>query len=463
MAEQQSLFGPTADEVQRQMQSESQANAFKQAQLTPLQQLTYQGAQAGTNIGQAVSGMLGYKDPRLAQAEKAKAIQDALAKRGMDFNKPDEVYNYLADQFAAAGMGEQAIQAKLTGFDVALKGQKTEAEINELKARAAKEAQLKKTEISRLMAEKKAAQEANDPDLVAAIDGQIAKIQHIAPIHATEGTGNPDEKQVVFRSGSDPTKVLAKGEVQKTTPAKTQVSVGGNSVNIAGDEAGQKAFMTEIAKQHADYVKKGRDAEYTLGVVRNMTKLADMGVMSGPFANFQLQFAKIMGALGASSEDEKRLADRSQAYDAGATELVVKTLGGKLGGNVSNTDLAYVQKLVPQLENTPGARKKLLKFIEAKLEYEKDNALGAAQYTHEYRVKASKLKKGEIPEEDPFTGYKAKAFEFDDPEYKKTVRVEAEVQKLIAAKKLPEFDTSTAKGRAERAAFIRSLEKRIGD
>lgn len=455
MAEQQSLFGPTADEVQRQMQLESQANAFKQAQLTPLQQLTYQGAQAGTNIGQAVSGMLGYKDPRLAQAEKAKAIQDALAKRGMDFNKPDEVYNYLADQFAAAGMGEQAIQAKLTGFDVALKGQKTEAEINELKARAAKEAQLKKTEISRLMAEKKAAQEANDPDLVAAIDGQIAKIQHVAPVSGTEGNGKADQSVHVIRDGKDPSKILAQGAPQLKSPPKTDIRVGGATVINAGDKAGMEKYMQNIGDYHSNLVKKGQDAAQTLGVVDNMSKLAEMGVMSGPFSKYQLQFSKLLGALGATSEDTKKLVGNSEVFNSNATELVMKTLGGKLGGNVSNTDLEFVQNLVPQLEHSAQARKELFDYIKAKLKYEKEVSSDAANYVQKYRVEA--LKTGKLPENDPFTGFTPKPFEYSNPQYNSFAKVNEEYAKFPNKP-----DTSTAAGKAQEAAIKESIRKRIG-
>lgn len=457
MAEQQSLFGPTADEVQRQMAAEAQQAAFKQAQLNPLQQLTYTGAQAGTAIGGAVANMAGYKDPRIVQAEKAKAIQDALAKRGMDFNKPDEVYNYLADQFAAAGMGEQAIQAKLTGFDVALKGQKTEAEIAELKARAAKEAQLKQTEISRLMGERKAAQDANNPDLVAAIDGQIAKIQHIAPISGTEGTGNPDEKVHVIRDGKDPSKVLATGEVQKTSPPKTTVSVGGPKVIMAGDSGGMTSYLSDVGKQHAALLAKGKDAAQSLGIIENMSKLSDMGVISGPFSKYQLQLSKMLGALGASSADTQKIVGNSEVFNSNATELVMKTLGGKLGGNVSNTDLEFVQNLVPQLEHSPQARKELFNYIKAKLKYEKDTSEEAANYTQKYRIEA--LKTGKLPDTDPFTGFKPKSFEYNNEQYKTFEKVNKAYDELPDDKKP---DESTAAGRAQKAAILESIKKRVG-
>jgi hypothetical protein len=63
-----------------------------------------------------------------------------------------------------------------------------------------------------------------------------------------------------------------------------------------------------------------------------------------------------------SVKDQGDLA-KSENYQKTAGDVILATLGGKLGAGFSNEDRRFIEGLVPQLENSPQARKQLIEFM----------------------------------------------------------------------------------------------------
>jgi hypothetical protein len=83
-------------------------------------------------------------------------------------------------------------------------------------------------------------------------------------------------------------------------------------------------------------------------------------LFTGPQANVVADASNFLASLGLLSKPNiTRLTD-SVAYGKYAKDLVMQDLDGKLGGNVSNSDVKYIEARIPQLTTNPEARKELI-------------------------------------------------------------------------------------------------------
>ena len=144
-----------------------------------------------------------------------------------------------------------------------------------------------------------------------------------------------------------------------------------------------EAFNNELAKLDAKELDDMRNAatKAQQGVqrVQQMKELVKGGIYSGSFAEGRVGVANFFDSVGMPFDQEK-LAN-SQQYLKHAKELTLSLLKDGVGNNqISNADLAFVDKTVPQLETNPEARKKLLDFIEGKLQFSVDRFSKADEY-----------------------------------------------------------------------------------
>lgn len=199
--------------------------------------------------------------------------------------------------------------------------------------------------------------------------GLTAKAAQIEKVGVAEATREPvyfDKKtNEQFIIKKDPSsglqiKIPFNGGIDQLT-SKTNVNV---------DNKGRTAFEEEIAKLDAKDVQALRqqraDAIAASGSLNKLTELTNKDLISGQFATGRTGATNLLQTLGlVSPTDANRLAN-SQEYQKVAGDVILKTLGGRLGSGFSNADREFIASLVPQLETSPIARKKLIEFMQNK-------------------------------------------------------------------------------------------------
>lgn len=108
------------------------------------------------------------------------------------------------------------------------------------------------------------------------------------------------------------------------------------------------------------------NAKSAIDTIQRMSDLNDQGLISGAFATGRTGFTNFLDTVGLLGEADKARLARSEQYQKVAGDAVLATLGGRLGAGFSNEDRKFIQGLVPQLENSALARRKLLEFMEKK-------------------------------------------------------------------------------------------------
>lgn len=143
-----------------------------------------------------------------------------------------------------------------------------------------------------------------------------------------------------------------------------------NLTNVSIDNKGETAFAQELGKLDAKKVSDSFAARETAtSALNSLNKLATLPadqLISGQFATGRVGATNLLSTLGlASPADANKLAT-SQQYQKVAGDVILQTLGGKLGSGFSNADREFIAGLVPQLETNPEARRNLIIFMQGK-------------------------------------------------------------------------------------------------
>jgi hypothetical protein len=295
--------------------------SMKLAQLGP-----FEGARASTMYGAGLIGRaMGAEDPQLKlQSTRASIMQ------GVDQTDPQSLV--------------QAAQALNQAGDVA--GARALAQ-------AAQQAALTQSQITKNLREGRAAQ---------------TKLQEVG---VAEGTREPvytyqtpqGVAQVIFKNvNGEQQMVPFTGGVDRTT-AKT--NIGGIKL-----PEGESEFVKKLgeldAKRVNDALTTRDTAVSSLNSLNKLASLPAQELISGQFAGGRVGATNLLTTLGlASPSDANRLAT-SQQYQKVAGDVILQTLGGKLGSGFSNADREFIASLVPQLETNPEARRKLIIFMQGK-------------------------------------------------------------------------------------------------
>lgn len=130
----------------------------------------------------------------------------------------------------------------------------------------------------------------------------------------------------------------------------------------------ENSFAKEIAQLDAKQLDKYRSsADASRSMVNSLNRLESLNpnVYQGGAANAKLTAANFLHGMGINIGDPIKVA-QSQEFDALASKLVLDSLGGSLGAGVSNADVSFIQKTVPQLGHSADARAALLSFMRKK-------------------------------------------------------------------------------------------------
>jgi len=100
-----------------------------------------------------------------------------------------------------------------------------------------------------------------------------------------------------------------------------------------------------------------------LNSLNRLKQLDQEALISGTFATGRIDATNLLNTLGLTSAKDADSLAKSENYQKTAGDVILATLGGKLGAGFSNEDRRFIQSLVPQLENSPQARKQLIEFM----------------------------------------------------------------------------------------------------
>lgn len=299
---------PEAMKIARERADLTRAQAVAQAEA----QQMGGGTALSANImgGQAVrqlGGLLGAEDPTM-QRESAKR-QLAV---GLDMSKPEQVLEY-AQRLTNAGLQQEAGQAIV----------------------AARAMQQQMANIVKTGREK---------------DPEIIRLQ--TSRDALEERFGPNDRRVV--------------ELNKIIEGKGKV--GQTNINI--DQKGETEFVKQLAKNDADTVKDAiktrTDAINSLNNLNTLATLNENELISGTYASGRVGAANFLQTIGLANEKDKNRLATSEQFQKVGRDLILQTLGGKLGAGFSNEDRKFIESLIPSLENSPIARKKLIEFMQTK-------------------------------------------------------------------------------------------------
>lgn len=188
---------------------------------------------------------------------------------------------------------------------------------------------------------------------------QFAATQNPTVLRARETQGplesiiGPDGKPILA-SRSD--------SIGKTPYSKPLVT---NTVNLPENKY-PNAFEEGLGKSDVAALDKYRaTAEASTSALKTLTELGKLNptAMSGGGAETRAKVGNwLSGWTGVDITDPSVLAD-TQKYNALVTKSVLDSLGGSLGAGVSNADVSFIQKTVPQLEYSQKARSDLIDYM----------------------------------------------------------------------------------------------------
>jgi len=180
------------------------------------------------------------------------------------------------------------------------------------------------------------------------------------PVYTYQEGNNPPQQIIYKTVDGKQTMIPYTGGVDRTT-AKTQVTV---------DAKGEAAFVTELGKLDAKKVNEAftirENAVSTINSLNKLAQLPDNELITGQFATGRVGVTNLLATLGLASPTDVNRLSTSQEYQKVAGDVILQTLGGKLGSGFSNADREFIQGLIPQLETNPAARRQLISFMQNK-------------------------------------------------------------------------------------------------
>ena len=441
---------PEVEAMQRalyqQKQNEAmQAQAMQFAQLSPMQQAQYSLYMGGQQLGGAIGGALGAKDPQMqmislqnqmlrmvdpnkpetydraislalqtgdrntalmlndekknAQVRKTENLQLGLQKLAQTLYKPDgsideTVYATLQSYGA---VGQAVIDQQAKGFQ-GLQTQKAQS----LGRRLFNADGTINQEIQRQLQSSpegiKVLKEFT-PERVTMKEGEIMYSVpttvggEFTPILSGGKKPEPftgemaNAANLLFQT-TDPAKIFTKnGQSGLDAVARKaeEISIAKRPVtNVNISNSQQKGFGDELTTITTGNIRAGRAAVPAISSIKNMQVLLDEGVKTGFGQSTVLQLGKA-GQFFNPDFNIRGLAG-TEAFDAFSTNVILPQ-AKQLGTNPTDKDLAFVERGAPTLSKTVAGNKLILSALELKLEREKD----LSRFTNDWIAKNNKL------------------------------------------------------------------------
>lgn len=376
-----SLFGLTPEMYGQQQQMGAMNRGIQLAGMSPEARgaaMTYSGA---AGLGRAVGGILGAEDPQL----KLISTRNAIAQQ-IDQTNPESI---LKGAQMLAQAGDQ--QGAMALADYARKAQSEIAQAQQRLAAANRERSQAMPADIQIAAQIASITDGLDqlrnlPDTpernrtMNMLTTQLTQLErltdkgskvsaNIKEVGVAESTREPvyldvnNDQQFIYKKDETGKQVRVPftGGVDRTT-AKTTVGVK--------YPEGESEFLKELgkldAKKVAESMTTRENAASTIKSLNKLAALPDNELIAGQFATGRVGVTSLLQTLGLASDTDARKLATSEQYQKVASDVVLQTLGGKLGAGFSNDDRKFIQGLIPQLETSPAARRKLISFMQEK-------------------------------------------------------------------------------------------------
>lgn len=379
----QGLFGITPESYQLQQEQAAREQALQFAGMNPFQRAAYGTFLGANQLGGAIGGALGAQDPQLQMVARTQNLIKSI-------NPSDE-------KSLAAGIQEatQFNPQLALGLSQTLQNlQKNRADIS----KSLRETMPPEQKLAQALADNQFERGSADwnrtygSELKRLTTKETTDKSEIKEVGVAEGTREPVytyktsasavPQQIVFKTDAQGNQTIVPytGGVDRTT-AKT-------NLNVKLPE-GEAEFVKRLGVKDAERVDAAITARETASTaIRSLNKLATLPadqLISGQFATGRVGATNLLTTLGlASPEDAARLAT-SQQYQKVAGDVILSTLGGRLGSGFSNADRDFIASLVPQLETNPEARRELIKYMQNKNQEIIDDSVRLENYARDNR------------------------------------------------------------------------------
>lgn len=347
----------TPEQYQQQRQALQQAQAIEMAKLDPFQQGLVNQQMGLNRLADVAGNVLGVQDPQLQAVATIKQLSSKY-----DTNTSGGVAA-LATELQNRGLTQQAFQLG----QKALEMRKLEAEAQAKTMERLTNEQKNAAAIADSSGNPRGTQEWTDAyktELNRLTTG-AAQIDKVGVAAATREPVYFDKSQnVQFIVKTDPAtgkqvRVPYNGGIDQTT-SRTNVNVN----------PGETEFVKELGKLDAKKVAESftvrENAANAINSLNKLASLPDQSLISGQFASGRVGATNLLTTLGLASPSDANKLATSQQYQKVAGDVILQTLGGKLGSGFSNADRDFIASLVPQLETNPEARRKLITFMQGK-------------------------------------------------------------------------------------------------
>jgi hypothetical protein len=384
------LFGLTPQMFQNQQYQQDLNRGISMAQLSP-GAAAQAGLQASVGqLGRGFAGAMGIEDPQL----KLISTRNTIAQQ-IDQTSPESILQgaqmlaQAGDQQGAMALAQYARQAQSEMAQTQQRlaaGKASMAQASRERSQAIPNDIQVANEIATL--EDALSQVENlpaDPERTRAknmLNSRLTELRrltskgektvaaNIKEIGVAETTREPvyldvnNDLQFIYKkddSGKQVRVPFTGGVDRATATSKTQVTV---------DAKGEAAFVTELGKLDAKKVNEAfttrENAVSTINSLNKLAQLPDNELITGQFATGRVGATNLLATLGLASPTDVDRLSTSQQYQKVAGDVILQTLGGKLGSGFSNADREFIQGLIPQLETNPAARRKLISFMQNK-------------------------------------------------------------------------------------------------
>ena len=368
------LFGMNPQMYGEQQRRSALREGVELAQLDPASRgaaMTYAGARG---LGNAIGGAFGVEDPQLKMISTRNAIAQQI-----DQNDPESILQgakmlaQAGDQQGAFALAQYARQAQsemaqaqqrlaaARASDAAARRERVQADPFQKLVESGKYTPASLAEYQRT---------GLPADLVLYEKPEKPTSANIKEIGVAEATREPvyldvnNDQQFIYKKDETGKQVRVPftGGVDRKT---SETKVGGVTL-----PAGESEFVKQLGKKDADRVDAAitvRDtAVSTINSLNKLASLPDNQLITGQFATGRVGATNLLVTLGLAAPSDTNKLVSSQEYQKVAGDVILQTLGGKLGSGFSNADREFIQGLIPQLETNPNARRQLISFMQNK-------------------------------------------------------------------------------------------------
>jgi hypothetical protein len=396
MADIAGLFGITPQMYEQQQRQAALNEGVSMAKLAPEDRAQAMIYSAGAGLGRAGGGLLGAEDPQMQLiSNRNQVMQQLNLNDPTSLAKGVEIFNRTGDVQAAQALAAQ-VQAMM----------KAQAETQKIGAEATKiglENVSKQGAVQQLisqfgMDQTQALAVASNADLLKSYltpktqqGFKLLETGKYTP-ESINSWVNGGELEIIDKTAKPPADWLGKARELGLPVAATfgsytpeqvaavnkavfneeiaKKAAGAAVTRVSISQKGDEAFVTELgkldAKKVSDAFTTRENATSAINSLNKLAQLPDNELISGQFATGRVGATNLLTSLGLASETDAKKLSTSQQYQKVAGDVILQTLGGKLGSGFSNADREFIANLVPQLETNPDARRKLISFMQNK-------------------------------------------------------------------------------------------------